>query len=220
MIVNAITRTLCAAFGAAACLIASGEGASAATVTESGTVGFGSGFTITLPRFDPALGTLTGVEIAAEGTATTWVVELAFTSCLQFSDGNGLCMSETATAINTGATLSVSGPGILASATGPATIGTCTTEPFEGDVCFADAESIATLDASASPTDFVPFVGAGDVTFTFGLPEPETLLGGEGSVALTYSYAPAQVPVPAAGLLLIGGLAGLGALRLRRTARG
>lgn len=37
-----------------------------------------------------------------------------------------------------------------------------------------------------------------------------------GTLTLTYDYAPAVVPLPAAGFLLLGGLAGLGALARRR----
>ena len=208
---------------AAAALLGSAVAAQAATVSFSQT--FSGPATLSFQGFDASLGTLTGV------TAT-------FNIAATIEEG-GLNARNGATALYRGTvdgTVSIASLPQLSTTsafTGP--LATCAANSNLGGNCRASfGAGSATILFAPTVTDLSAFSSAFDVVIGFST-TVNTLTGslrgqlnrswtGTGTVTLTYSYEPAPepsvIPLPAGAPLLLGGLAVIGAIGLRRRRRG
>lgn len=184
----------------------------------------GSGSVVSLPQFDPALGTLTGVELYLEAEA--------FSGTIIWDNESDTI---THVSLGIGATVTADAPESLTIIVVPLQEGEADVpidnEPNDGDADFAGTDTLIVTgntgsdSDSASPSTLGAYIGTEtfDVTISSVLETTTSTSGGDGEcqttagqydgkVTVEYTY----VPEPAT-LSLIG--AGLGALLLRRKRR-
>lgn len=179
---------------------------------------------LTLPKFNPSMGTLTGVAITVNATIVGDV------QIFNNSAGN-LPFTNAFTSIPVEAT----GPaGAVASTTAVANLASgIANGPFQ---VTSFPGTLATATGSASPLSFAPYVGSGNFSATLSSTASNASSGGTGgggklffggtaqaggSISVTYTFTPNPVPEPASMSLLGIGMAGLVAFRryFQRSAR-
>jgi hypothetical protein len=178
--------------------------------------------TISLQKFNTALGTLTGVELILSGAADLGLNILNVSGGAWTGTGTDCCASiiltglgadTTSVALNATGTMTVSGTGPAFSTqyfTGPnptslaASVNALASELalYEGAGNF-----LATLDVNATSITWTPGVGE-----TFG----GGGASGSGTVTVEYTFTPLATPLPAALPLLASGLGMMGFLARRR----
>ena len=209
------------------CLTANGQ-----ILTYNGNISsstLGSSVTTDLPMFNSALGTLTGVQITLDFTATPFSQVVNFSGATQIftsldSAFSGITSADTWTislgsdnwnltppTVNTGV-ISGTGQSVLTSTFSPFTLNPLTL--VGGTSASADL-------TAASGLDFAAYTGAGNLVFgttgdvTSGGSGPFSFGGGvdlSGTASVTYDF----VPVPEPTTLALASLGGLGVLLLRR----
>jgi len=205
--------------------VAFGSSAMAATQvygpTTFGTYTAGTSGSFNFPKFNPALGTLTGVDLAVTGNS--YGGSNIATNTSEFA-GEGT--------VNVGTDIHVSGPGSLVVLSTPIETATGTALAGGGQISVFGTNSTDTEYAdlpNIHHSDLSGYIGAGNVTYSFtsDTDTSTALLFSPNSTSsspttfefipvVTYTYTPAPVPEPASlGLLGVGAL---GLLAKRRRA--
>lgn len=172
---------------------------------------------LTLPKFDLALGNLTGVSLTLTSTSST-----AISQVLNFSPISQDYIGAKAT-LNIGVT-APDGTALAVHATAGPFSGTAAAGPFVLTV--AGSATIGAVADTESATNFLPYEGVGNSSFDVSgtafvtgaaLNAGSLGFGGDGTtygnVAVTYTFTP--VPEPSLYASLLGGFALVAALRRR-----
>lgn len=234
---NTLLKRLLLTFASILAMSAYGH---ATTITY--TTGFGSGAyaplvqpdwstTLFLPKFNPSLGTLTGVQITNRG-------EIAGSVAVE---NKNTTQTRTINA-DLAAALDVTLPGLLGTLSStPISSHSITLPQFDGTIDFAGTSGLTINNLSAFnsaiytslPTDLALFIGIGNINYDV-LASDNSSASGSGNTAsnfsnaagvlldVQYTYTDAPVPEPGtimlmgSGLLMFGGRA---AARFRRKAK-
>lgn len=180
----------------------------AATQTQQVTATFtpfttGGSQTQTVAQFDPALGTLTGVQVILNGTLTSHVKVESF-------DG---APSNFAAQVN--GNLQLQGPGIQSLAVTPSLSENAQLTAFDGTLDFGgtsghdfgaqSAQASRSASLTAGQNDLSAWIGTGNVSLTEAAQSSSTMAGsgnedtqvcseGSGTVQVIYSYTPNVAP--------------------------
>jgi hypothetical protein len=196
------------------------------TVTYNGTISsttLGNSATTTLPEFNSALGTLTGVQVTLDFTATPYAEVFNFSGVPQIFSTNDWASS----GFNPANTWTISyGTDSWNLAVPTVTTGTIfgtgqSVPTFPGNLTLVGGTSAPADLTGASGLDFAAYTGAGDLVFGTtgtgnyaGSGEPFFFGGGAdlgGTASVTYDFVPVPEPTTAGCFLL-----GLGALACYR----
>jgi len=203
------TMALCLLVGLTSSVIADTISYNAAIPTTN----TGSGRVVSLPQFDPALGTLTGVQLYLDADA--------FAGSIVWDNESG---TVTYVFLGIGATVTATAPDALTMIAIPLQEGEGNVAADnDGDPDYAGADSLSVTGGTgsdsddANPTVFTPYIGAGmfDVIISSVVKTYSGTTGGtgvtnstpgqyDGLVSVTYTYVPEPTTM---GLLACGGLA-------------
>lgn len=188
------------------------------TVTQVGTSG--TGFTLSVDRFDASLGTLNSALVTVSGVSTTTNSQ---TSSPTFIFGSYVDTDSADAMAFAALNIRIWDETFFQRWASDSDFASCTSPTNAAESCTVTATATAEINAESQTFTNANllslfFVGnPGDqLDFVFrNRGEPGEVISG-GSVAIEYTYAPAAVPLPASSLLLIGGLALAGAVARKR----
>ena len=190
-------------------LLALGAGLCSGVTISFSTTGIGGNLlgTQTLPKFDSALGTLTGVTFQLTslitGTITMQGTLIETQSGLACSTPNGVSTTVGVSGVNSNlnTSININFPGIVVT-------------PANNCLGTSPYSQAVNMGPVAGQGQITAYSGAGTLPFTFtsvGITNPNWV----GTLTVQYSFD-AATPEPSSAVLLFGGILGIAALRRRR----